>query len=135
MAKILKAVGMNKCLGCYSCMLVCSSINQKSHSLEKSAIKIKTSGGLKGKFTSTVCMGCDDERACLESCKTGALEAREGGGVILNPEKCIGCKECVSACIVDAIFFDEYNNLPIICKHCGACTKYCPHECLVIEEV
>ncbi|QEK12418.1 [Fe-S]-binding protein [Crassaminicella thermophila] len=135
MAKIIKADGMNKCIGCYSCMLSCSCINYKHHSLEKSAIKIKTSGGLSGKFTSTVCVACKDERACLESCPSKALEKRSGGGVILNEEVCIGCKKCVSACIVGAISFDEESKKPIICKHCGICTKFCPHACLRMEEV
>lgn len=126
---------MNKCIGCYSCMLSCSAVNQKSHSLEKSAIKIKTSGGLKGRFTSTVCLACKDERACVEICPSGALENRSSGGAILNAERCIGCKKCLSACIIGAISFDKDSNKPIICKHCGVCTNFCPHECLGMEEV
>lgn len=135
MNKVIKAYDMNKCIGCYSCMLRCSAVNHKSHSLEKSAIKIKTSGGLRGRFTSTVCLACNDERACLEACPSGALEERSGGGVILKSDKCIGCKKCMSACIVSAVSFDEDSNKPIICKHCGVCTRFCPHECLKIEEV
>ncbi len=61
MAQILKSDGINRCIGCYSCMLSCSAINQSSHSLEKSAIKIKTSGGLRGRFTVTVCLACKAE--------------------------------------------------------------------------
>ncbi|WP_432403015.1 4Fe-4S binding protein [Wukongibacter sp. M2B1] len=135
MSRVIKAVGMNRCIGCYSCMLSCSAANYKSHSLEKSAIKIKTSGGLKGRFTSTVCLACNDERSCVESCTSGALENRPGGGAILDTKKCIGCKKCVSACIIGAISFDYDSNNPIICKHCGACTNFCPHECLKMEEI
>jgi Pyruvate/2-oxoacid:ferredoxin oxidoreductase delta subunit len=32
------------------------------------------------------------------------------------------------------VFFDEETKNPIICKHCGICTKFCPHECLTLEE-
>jgi len=135
MSKIIKADGMNKCIGCYSCMLTCSAANQKSHSLIKSAIKIETSGGLKGHFTSTVCLACKDERACADACTSGALEYRAGGGVILDSEKCIGCGKCVSACTVGAVSFDDEAKKPIICKHCGLCTKFCPHQCLRMEEV
>lgn len=135
LAKRIRADGMNKCIGCYSCMLSCSAVNHKSHSLEKSAIKIKTSGGIRGRFTSTLCLACNDEIACLESCTSNALEKRLGGGVILNEDKCTGCKKCVSACIVGAISFDEERKKPIICKHCGICTSFCPHECLRMEEV
>jgi len=135
MAKVLKTDGMNKCIGCFTCMLSCAGVNQQNHSLAKSAIKIKTSGGLQGKFISVVCIACRDERACAEACPTGALEKRQGGGVLLKSEKCIGCRKCVSACIVSAVNFDEDMNRPIICKHCSVCTRFCPHECLRMEEV
>lgn len=134
MPKILKATGMNKCIGCFTCMLVCSGVNQEDHSINKSAIKVRTSGGLKGQFVSTVCLGCKDERACAEACPANALEKRPGGGVLLQKERCIGCKRCVSACIVGAVCFDEEAKKPIICKHCGMCAKFCPHECLEMEE-
>ncbi len=135
MPKRLKTNGMNKCIGCFTCMLVCSGVNRQNHSISKSAIKVKTSGGLQGKFVADVCIACKDERACAEACSSGALEKRPGGGVILKPEKCIGCRKCVSACIVSAVHFDEDENKPIICKHCGVCAKFCPHECLRMEDV
>jgi len=134
MAKVLRAIGMNKCIGCFTCMLVCSGVNRQNHSLSKSAIKVRTSGGLKGKFVAVVCLACKDERACAEACPSGALEKRPGGGVILRAEKCIGCRKCEKACIVGAVHYDEDKNQPIICKHCGVCARMCPHDCLKMEE-
>jgi anaerobic carbon-monoxide dehydrogenase iron sulfur subunit len=115
MGKVLKASGMNKCIGCFSCMLACAAVNRKNHSIIKSAIKIQTYGGFRGKLFSTVCLGCTDERACREACPTGALAVREGGGVLLDEKTCIGCKKCVEACIANAVFFDEETKKPIIC--------------------
>ena len=135
MPKIINTGGMNKCIGCFTCMISCAGINYQNHSLSKSAIKIKSSGGLRGKFVSVVCIACRDERACREACPSGALEKRPGGGVILIKEKCISCRRCVSACIVSAVNFDEDTKLPIICTHCSVCTKFCPHNCLSMEEV
>jgi len=134
MSKILKADGMSKCIGCFTCMLVCSGVNHQNHCLSKSAIKVRTSGGLKGSFVADVCIACSDGRACAEECPSGALEKRMGGGVILKAEKCIGCRKCEAACIVKAVHFDEDENKPIICRHCGMCAKFCPHECLRMEE-
>ncbi|MGE5677934.1 MAG: 4Fe-4S dicluster domain-containing protein [Pseudomonadota bacterium] len=134
MAKVLKADGMNKCIGCFTCMLACAGVNKQNHSISKSAIKVRTSGGLRGKFVADVCIACNDERACAEACPSGALVPRKGGGVLLTADKCIGCRRCVDACIVRAVFFDETTGKPIICKHCGVCTRFCPHECLRMEE-
>jgi carbon-monoxide dehydrogenase iron sulfur subunit len=133
MGKILRTEGMNKCIGCFSCMLVCAAVNQKNHSITKSAIKIRTIGGMEGKFYSTVCLGCISEIACAEACPSGALMPRDGGGVVFSPEKCIGCKRCETACIAHAVFFDDESKKPIICKHCGVCVNFCPHECLEME--
>ena len=115
-------------------MLVCAGVNSKSHSLTKSRIKIRTYGGVSGKFTDTVCHGCLDA-ACIEVCPSNALVVREGGGVKLVKEACIGCARCVKACSVGAIDFCEDTKLPLICGHCGVCAKFCPHHCMYIEKV
>ncbi len=134
MAKFMRASGMKKCIGCFTCMLTCAAFNQHNHSISKSAIKVATKGGLSSGFQATVCLACQDVRACAEACPSGALENRPGGGVILNKDMCIGCRKCQSACIAGAVNFDEETHLPIICRHCGVCTRFCPHGCLVMEE-
>ena len=133
MPKILKPKEMNKCLGCFTCMNVCSVVNRKNHSLTKSAIKVRTTGGMTSRFIAIVCLGCE-EPACMEVCPSGALEKRAGGGVLLKADKCIGCKRCESACIMRAVNFDEDTKKPIICRHCGMCATYCPHNCLQMTE-
>lgn len=133
-ARILKAKEMSRCIGCFSCMISCAAVNQHNHSLAKSAIKIKTAGGLSGKMVAVVCAGCTGVRPCAEACPSSALVDRDGGGVHLLADKCIGCQKCVAACALGAVFFDSDTGKPIICKHCGVCPRFCPHECLEMEE-
>ena len=132
--KVLKAMQMNRCIGCLSCMITCASVNQQDHSILKSAIRIKTSGGLSGKFVAIVCQACQGGVPCAEVCPTGALVKRQGGGVILNKDNCVGCQRCVLACTVDAIHFDPDTKKPIVCNHCGVCARFCPHGCLQLTE-
>ncbi|MCL2035106.1 MAG: [Fe-S]-binding protein [Oscillospiraceae bacterium] len=134
MAKVLSTGDMSKCIGCFTCMFVCAGANRQDHSIQKSCIKIRTYGGISGKFVETVCHACR-EPACAEVCPTGALTLRKGGGVILSKKKCMGCRRCESSCLIKAVDFDEDLNLPIICHHCGLCARYCPHECLSMDEV
>ena len=135
MPKVLKSEHINKCMGCFTCQRVCAAINHKSYSDVESAIRVRTLGGISsGRFYATHCLACTDERACLNACPTGALTARKGGGVILNEKKCIMCHKCAEACIVNAVHFTAKNAYPIICKHCGVCARYCPHNCLTMEE-
>ena len=84
-------------------------------------------------MVSTVCLACV-QAACEESCPTGALSPRPGGGVNLKAKLCIGCKRCLKACSVMAFGYDDDTGKPIICRHCGICTQYCPHNCLTMEE-
>ena len=133
MAKVLRAHDMSKCIGCFTCMNVCSAFNRRDHSLKKSCIHIRTSGGLEGRFVSSVCLACR-KAACEEVCPTGALQPRKGGGVTLKSELCIGCKRCLNACTALAVNFDDDTGTPIICRHCGICAQYCPHNCLEMED-
>ena len=134
MARVLKSEEMNKCIGCFSCMLVCAGVNRKDHSIDKSCIRVRTSGGMSGRFVAVVCQACRDPQ-CAAVCPSDALELRRGGGVTLNAKQCLGCRRCEEACIVHAVGYDEDEKKPIICHHCGLCIRYCPHDCLHMEEV
>lgn len=134
MAKVLKADEMNKCIGCFTCMFICAALNRQDHSIKKSCIHVRTSGGLSGKFVGTVCHACR-ESPCAEVCSADALTRRKGGGVLLDAQKCIGCRRCQRACLAQAIKFEDDTHGPIICHHCGICARYCPHDCLSVQEV
>ncbi len=58
--------------------------------------------------------------------------------VIIDKEKCSGCKLCYKACFVDVIRWDEENKKPIVayvedCVHCCMCEALCPKGCIEIE--
>jgi len=133
MPKIIQPKEMNKCLGCLTCMNICSVVNRNNHSLVKSRIKVRTTGGMTSRYIAIVCLGCNDP-ACMEVCPSDALVKRAGGGVTLKDDLCIGCRQCVDACIMRAVNFDEETKTPLICKHCGLCARYCPHDCLLMVD-
>ena len=133
MSYVLNPKGMNKCIGCLTCANVCAVANHDNHSIDKSAIRIRTTGGMTSRFVAIVCRACR-KPACREACPAGALEPRPGGGVLLNTEKCFGCHRCVPACSVGAVNFDKETQRPIICSHCGVCSTFCTHDCLMMEE-
>ena len=49
----------------------------------------------------------------------GAIYKRDDGLVIIDPDKCTGCKTCVDACPYDAIYFNEDLNLAQKCTGCA----------------
>lgn len=130
--KTLKIDDMDKCIGCYACMLACARTVYGDYSPAKSAIRIKSNGGLQGKFVADICRGCESPN-CAKVCFPKALTPRMGGGIVYNSNRCTGCRKCVQACPVQAIGFDERGNKPILCIQCGTCVKNCPQQVLTME--
>ncbi len=129
----LKVAHPERCIGCLSCMFACSRINTGHVSLDRSAIKIKTQGGIEGDFVVVVCHACRDP-PCVKACPTGALERRDDGNVVFHEDLCNGCGECVDVCLIGAISLDG-DEKAVKCRHCGACVAFCPHDVLELEEV
>lgn len=129
--RLLRAPRMNRCIGCYCCMLACARHVYQDYSPQNSNIQIRTRGGLQSKLVANICHGCHEPR-CATFCPTGAIQPRPGGGITYNPKDCIACGKCAEGCIIGYITLDA-NNRPRICKQCGICTQFCPHDCLEME--
>jgi Fe-S-cluster-containing dehydrogenase component len=129
----LKVAHPERCIGCLGCMFACSRTNAKTASLQDSAIKIQTQGGIEGDFRIIVCRGCQDA-PCARACPAGALEQKPDGSIVFHEELCISCGKCEEACLIGAITLNK-DKKPIKCKHCGACVAFCPHGVLELEEV
>ncbi|MFZ5898656.1 MAG: 4Fe-4S dicluster domain-containing protein [Bacillota bacterium] len=133
MHRILTVRHINRCIGCYSCMLACARIVYNDYSPARSAIQIRTRGGMQSKLGADICIGCPDP-PCAAACPIGALKPRPGGGVLYIRAKCDGCGACKAACVARVIRMDPETGKAIVCIQCGSCTRYCPHDILVMEE-
>jgi tetrathionate reductase subunit B len=122
-----------RCNGCYCCQLACKDEHcgndwtpyakpqpdtgqfwLKLHEYVRGTVpKVKMH------YVPTLCSHCD-QAACIEACKVdGAIYKREDGLVIIDPEKCNGCKRCVDACASKAIFMNENLNIAQKCTGCA----------------
>jgi carbon-monoxide dehydrogenase iron sulfur subunit len=133
MAKRLSVVDVDRCVGCQSCMFAC--VRRLSQGgLEGTCIHIQSAGGIRKGFVVIVCRACPDP-PCARVCPTEALLVREGGGVTLKANLCIGCENCVEACPFGAVFWDSSQSKPQICIYCGYCASYCPYDVLALEKL
>ena len=123
-----------RCMGCMTCVLVCSREIYGSLSVKYSAMRVFRDGlG----FRVVVCSGCEDPD-CASACPYEALKPRPDGGVeLVNPDKCVECEDrpCLDACSMKALRWDDERKRPIVCIECGVCAKFCPHEVLYYGEV
>jgi len=127
----LSVVDVNLCVGCQCCMFACSRRFGYA-GLSKTAILIRSAGGIERGFVVQVCRACENP-PCAAVCPTNALKLRSGGGVLLEAAECVGCKLCINACAVDSVLWDDESDKPMICVHCGLCAQACPYGVLELS--
>jgi Fe-S-cluster-containing dehydrogenase component len=112
-------INLDKCIGCEYCLRACSATNdvwvEQTADEKFSAsnrpnkpwnivVEEKTSTGTPF-FFSRPCLHCGDA-PCVEVCPVKATYHREDGLVVMNYDKCIGCRYCEIACPYDARKFN-----------------------------
>lgn len=116
-----------RCLGCDTCTIACNKENQPVAGnwiwVETLKVKIKDTPegvfpNLTMDFLPRTCMHCASA-PCVETCPTEALVKTEDGPVVLNPDLCDGCMDCMDECPYDAIKFNESDNLVEKCHLCS----------------
>jgi len=124
--KYLETYNQN-CIGCNTCMTVCSRTFFKEDDNNKSCIVVLDQGG--GEFSLSVCNQCG---RCVEACLDQALSINKLGIIILDKKKCTSCFLCVGACPTGNMRKIAEDQPPIKCIACGACARECPADALAI---
>jgi molybdopterin-containing oxidoreductase family iron-sulfur binding subunit len=98
------------CDGCEKCTDAC----QTMHHLPKEITWIKVyklqSPGGQEYFMPRTCMMCDDP-PCARVCPVSATYIDHEGVVLVDQNKCIGCRMCMAACPYEARYFN-WNTPP-----------------------
>ena len=111
-------IDIHKCLpDCNACLDACRKENNVAyhgdarwdvHRIRK--VKIRDSKVRAGtKPVPLMCNHCDHP-PCAEACPVGATYKRKDGIVVCDPDRCIGCRECMVACPYNARHFNFKPN-------------------------
>lgn len=120
------------CTGCRICELACSFRHYRRFNPRRARIHV-ISNQREGLYVPIVCHQCE-VALCLESCPVKAIYRASDGRVLVDQEKCIGCRTCLTACPFGAMFWDFSARKAIKCDLCDGdpyCVKYCPREALL----
>lgn len=93
-------IDLKKCIGCHACTISCIAENKLGPNVVYRPVKeeeIGTYPNLSFKFLPRPCMQCE-EPPCTPVCPVQATWKREDGIVVIDYDKCIGCRYCIAAC-------------------------------------
>jgi len=146
------------CNGCYNCQIACKDEHCDNDwapyakpQPETGQFWLKLNEYIRGTvpkvkmhYIPSMCMHCRTAK-CMTVCPVDdAIYRREDGLVIISPEKCNGCKDCLDACPYDAIYFNQDLNIAQKCSGCAhlldqgwtepRCVEACPTGSLKFME-
>ena len=140
-------VDTKDCVGCNACEVAC----KQEHSLPVGPRWIRVfpdspreiEGKLQLRYVVTHCLHCT-QPPCKDVCPVDAITKREDGIVLIEEELCIGCKDCIEACPLGVMEFDEEKGVAQKCDLCveridgglePACVAACPSHCIYFGDI
>ncbi|MGG0715998.1 DMSO/selenate family reductase complex B subunit [Robertmurraya massiliosenegalensis] len=123
-------INQARCNGCNACAIACKDKNDNAVGINFRRVYVEESGeftkDMDGAWINNVaafnislsCNHCD-EPGCVQGCPTTAMHKREEDGVVLvDSEKCIGCRYCEWNCPYEGPQFNEELGHMTKCDTC-----------------
>lgn len=113
MARYEMIIDLDLCIGCNACTVACKAEHGTQpgvfwgHVLQKEYGRTPRVMRL---FLPVLCNHCEDA-PCEEVCPTGATYRSPEDLVLVDYDKCIGCRACVTACPYDARWYIEREEV------------------------
>ena len=140
-------VNTDDCVGCNACEVAC----KQEHGLPVGPRWMRVypdspreiQGKQQQRYVVTHCMHCSRPR-CKDVCPVEAITKREDGLVLVDEELCTGCKDCIEACPLGVMQFDEERGIAQKCDLCVArldkglppsCVDACPSHCIYFGDI
>ena len=129
MAKALY-IDHEKCTGCRLCELVCAVKHYGISNPARARIKVMK-WEQEGIYVPISCQQCQDA-PCLNICPVKAISRDEElARVVVDYDKCIGCRLCVAVCPFGAMSFNVIDKQVLKCDLCDGdpqCVRFCDRK-------
>ncbi len=93
-------IDLAKCIGCHACTVACVAENKLPPGVVYRPVLEQESGtypAVGRKFTPRPCLHCQNP-PCTKVCPVNATYTNETGVVVVDYNRCIGCRYCLVAC-------------------------------------
>ncbi len=98
-------IDQSKCVGCEHCLDACRAYNDIAPDNEWCRMETQVSEEGDAIFRPVACQHCQDA-PCVEICPVGASYRRDDGIIMMDYDRCIGCRYCQLACPFGARTFN-----------------------------
>lgn len=143
--KLGMTVDTKRCVGCNACVISCKTENRLPQGGFRDWIRTETRGkfpDLNMEIRSERCNHCD-RPPCVSACPTGSSHVNKFGTVMVNHNKCSGCKACIAACPYNARYVHPKGFVDkctfclhrVLKKKQPACVEACPTRSLTIGDL
>lgn len=116
-------VDLDRCNGCGGCMIACAAENNVApghpQATERTGITpLRVYEMRNGRrfpdsqsvFFPVMCQQCGNHAPCVNVCPQQAVEVDERTGIVAQmPERCLGCRYCMTACPYHARYFNWWD--------------------------
>jgi Fe-S-cluster-containing hydrogenase component 2 len=131
MTKVL-VTEYEKCVGCQTCEMACSVKHTATSNPHQSRIAV-VKWDMDGEGIPIACSHCE-EAPCQSICPVLAITRDVSlDRVVIDYDKCIGCRLCVAVCPFGAASFDSISGKVIKCDLCEGdpiCARFCSYGAL-----
>lgn len=131
MSKVM-VIDLARCNGCRNCQIACKDehcgqpwLPYADEQPDTGHFWMKVNERTRGQvpvvkvaYQPTLCAHCEDA-PCERACGADAFSRREDGLMLIDPAKCTGCKACIAACPIDAIYLNAEKGIAQKCTGCA----------------
>ena len=129
-------VNHERCTGCRLCELVCAVKHDGFSNPTRSRIKVMK-WETEGLYIPMSCQQCQDA-PCMNVCPVKAISRDEDlARVMVDYDKCIGCRSCVAVCPFGAMNFNVIDRKVFKCDLCDGdpqCVRFCDVKAVEYKE-
>jgi dimethyl sulfoxide reductase iron-sulfur subunit len=98
-------IDLSKCIGCQYCVFACQAVNDVPDSMRWNVHLVDETPTGDIFHMTRPCLHCQNA-PCVKVCPVQATYVRADGLVIMDYDRCIGCRYCQAACPYDARVFN-----------------------------